>query len=198
MNAQGRFDSRSTAQELVAHLAAAAREIAVADVRIGLGHPAVKLADGRTGMAYTFRDQAQGGCPVFDGIRPLYGRPAAGLLALIESPDPIEAGVGPSCGNALANRLEPARLGGEINVGSRSSPRHRSSTTRSMGCWRRPVHADRLRSSELRRRSRPRHLGRPERPCSRASSSLRPRRFYASFARAAACGNSARTSAGSP
>jgi hypothetical protein len=114
MNNQGLLDSRSTAQRLVAHLADAAREVTVADVRIGLGYTAVKLADGRTGVAYTFRDQAQGGCSVFNGIRPLSGRAAADLLALLESHDVIEAGVGLACANALANRNEPGHLTGDI------------------------------------------------------------------------------------
>ena len=80
MNDQGHLHSRSTAQRLVANLADAARKVTVADVRIGLGYTAVKLAGGRTGVAYTFRDQAQGGCSVFNGIRPLSGRAAADLL----------------------------------------------------------------------------------------------------------------------
>jgi uncharacterized protein (DUF4213/DUF364 family) len=114
MNEQGTFNSRSTAQRLVAHLADIAREMMVADVRIGLGYTAVKLADGRTGVAYTFCDQAQGGCSVFNGIRPLCGRPASDLLALLESPDAIEAAVGLACGNALANRIEPGHLRGDV------------------------------------------------------------------------------------
>jgi hypothetical protein len=95
-------------------LSAAAREVAVADVRIGLGYTAVLLADGRSGVAYTFRDEARGGCSVFTGIRPLSGRPADDLLALLESHDAIEAGVGLACANALANRNEPEQLTGDI------------------------------------------------------------------------------------
>ncbi|MBT3327858.1 MAG: DUF364 domain-containing protein [Gemmatimonadales bacterium] len=95
-------------------LSAAAREVAVADVRIGLGYTAVLLADGRTGVAYTFRDEARGGCSVFTGLRPLSGRPAADLLALLESHDAIEAGVGLACANALANRNEIEHLKGDI------------------------------------------------------------------------------------
>jgi ATP-binding protein involved in chromosome partitioning len=104
----------TTARRLVARLADAARRAVVAKVCIGLGYTAVELADGRTGVAYTFRDEARGGCSVFNGIRPLAGRPAADLLALLESPDAIEAGVGLACGNALANRDEHAWLDGDI------------------------------------------------------------------------------------
>lgn len=111
---QGHLHSRSTAQRLLAHLADAARKVTVADVRIGLGYTAVKLSDGRTGVAYTFRDQAQDGCSVFTGIRPLSGRSASDLPALVKSHDVIEAAVGLACCNALANRLQPVQLGGDI------------------------------------------------------------------------------------
>ena len=102
------------AARIVSCLLRAAREAAVADVRIGLGYTAVRLADGRTGVAYTFRDLARGGCSVFNGIRPLAGRPAADLLVLLESLDAIEAGVGLACANALVNRDEAGYLGGDI------------------------------------------------------------------------------------
>lgn len=102
------------AARIVASLAGRAGGVLVSDVRIGLGYTAVMLADGRTGVAFTFRDLARGGCSVFEGIRPLSGRPAADLLALLESPDAIEAGVGLACANALANRGEAARLAGDV------------------------------------------------------------------------------------
>lgn len=76
----------------------------VADVRIGLGYTAVMLDDGGLGLAYTFRDQAGGGCTVFHGLRPLASRPASALLPLAMSDDPIEAAVGLACANALTNR----------------------------------------------------------------------------------------------
>jgi hypothetical protein len=114
MNEERVFDPPTTARRLVARLADAARNAVVAKVCIGLGYTAVELADGRTGVAYTFRDQARGGCSVFNGIRPLAGRPAADLLALLESSDAIEVGVGLACGNALANRDEHAWPGGDI------------------------------------------------------------------------------------
>ena len=104
----------STAKRLIAVLTDGACAATVADVRIGLGYTAVKLADHRTGVAYTFRDQAQGGCSVFHGLRPLVGRSAAELLALLESRDVIEAGVGLACANALANHDGPAQLGGDV------------------------------------------------------------------------------------
>lgn len=104
----------SVAARIVTCLLDAAMETRVSDVRIGLGYTAVKLADGRTGVAFTFRDQAQGSCSVFNGIRPLSTRPAADLLALLESQDAIEAGVGLACANALVNRDEAGYLDGDI------------------------------------------------------------------------------------
>lgn len=103
----------TTASRIGACLAARAREARVADVRIGLGYTAVMLVDGHAGVAFTFRDQARGGCAVFDGLRPLAGRPAADLLALLESRDAIEAGVALACANALANREDPRHLEGD-------------------------------------------------------------------------------------
>jgi uncharacterized protein (DUF4213/DUF364 family) len=99
---------------IVRCLAGAVQGAEVADVRVGLGYTAVRLANGRTGVAYTFRDLARGGCSVFDGIRPLAGRPAADLLALLESRDAIEAGVGLACANALANRNEAGYREGDV------------------------------------------------------------------------------------
>jgi uncharacterized protein (DUF4213/DUF364 family) len=92
------------ATRIVAHLHASAWESRVADVRIGLGYTALMLADDRVGVAYTFREEAKGCCSVFDALRPLVGRPASDVLHLLESPDPIAAGVGLACANALVNR----------------------------------------------------------------------------------------------
>jgi hypothetical protein len=114
MSEHGTLGCGSTAHRFVTHLADAAREVVVADVRIGLGYTAVMLADGRAGVAYTCRDQARGGCSVFNGARPLPSRPAADILVLLESHDVIEAGVGLACANALANRNEAGHLDGDI------------------------------------------------------------------------------------
>jgi uncharacterized protein (DUF4213/DUF364 family) len=99
---------------IVRCLSSSARDARVSDVRIGLGYTAVRLADDRTGVAYTFRDLARGGCSVFRGLRPLAGRPAVDLLALLESRDAIEAGVGLGCANALASRREAAHREGDV------------------------------------------------------------------------------------
>jgi uncharacterized protein (DUF4213/DUF364 family) len=108
------MDREGTPARILRGLCGPARDVRVSDVRIGLGYTAVRLADDRTGVAYTFRDLARGGCSVFQGVRPLAGRPAADLLALLASRDAIEAGVGLACANALANRLEVGRREGDV------------------------------------------------------------------------------------
>lgn len=81
-----------------------------ADVRIGLGYTAVLLADGRCGLAYTFRNDAVAGCSPFDTLRPLAGRPVADLIDLLGSEEPIASSVAVAAANAVANT---AGVGGE-------------------------------------------------------------------------------------
>jgi len=90
------------------------RDERVLDVRIGLGYTAVQLADGSTGVALSFSRQAGFGCTVFRGMRPIAGRPAAELLQLLSSADPIEAAVGLACANALANRPAEEFVDGDV------------------------------------------------------------------------------------
>jgi len=101
-------------QRIETLLLPAAREARVEEVRIGLGYTAVLLDEDRLGVAYTFRHEAQGGCCVFEGLRPLSGRPASDLLALIGSSDRIEAAVGLACANALANRPNEGVQEGDV------------------------------------------------------------------------------------
>ncbi|MBN1655890.1 MAG: DUF364 domain-containing protein [Deltaproteobacteria bacterium] len=114
MREQGSIIPESTADRIVTFLAEVAREARVAEVRIGLGYIAVMLAGGGTGVAFTFRDEAKGGCSIFNGVRPLSQRSAYELLVFLKSRDPIEAGVGLACANALANREMNGYLGGDI------------------------------------------------------------------------------------
>jgi uncharacterized protein (DUF4213/DUF364 family) len=104
----------SVAARLVSRLLDAAASARAADVRVGLGYTAVLLDDGRAGLAFTFRDLAPGGCSALEGSAPLCGRPAADLLALLESGDTIEASLGLACANALANRDRPDQLAGDV------------------------------------------------------------------------------------
>lgn len=94
----------SVASRIVSNLEGPARQVSVAELRIGLGYTAVRLENNHAGLAYTFREEAPRGCATFRRLRPLSGRPASDLLALLESANPVEAGVGLACANALANR----------------------------------------------------------------------------------------------
>jgi uncharacterized protein (DUF4213/DUF364 family) len=117
----------SVASRIISNLSGPAGQMSVAEVRIGLGYTAVMLADNHVGLAYTFPKETLIGCNVFRRLRPLSGRPASDLLPLLESADPIEAGVGLACANALANRpghhheegdiLDHLGLGPEDHVG---------------------------------------------------------------------------------
>jgi len=86
----------------------------VVDVRIGLGYTAVLLDDGNAGVAYTFLDEATGGCSVYRNIRPLAGRPAGDLLQLFAAGGRIEAALALATANALFNRPERAYQPGDI------------------------------------------------------------------------------------
>jgi hypothetical protein len=53
--------SRATiAARIVGRLLDLARETSVSDVRSGLGYTALRLADGRAALAFTFRSEAHG------------------------------------------------------------------------------------------------------------------------------------------
>ena len=99
---------------LVSLLKDQAASVKVKEVRIGLGYSAVQLEDQRTGVAYTFRENAREGCSVFQAFRPIAGRPAAELLDLLYSQDQIETTVGLACANALVNHDPPGALAGDI------------------------------------------------------------------------------------
>jgi uncharacterized protein (DUF4213/DUF364 family) len=101
------------AAAIVGQLADRAREARVEDVRIGLSYTAVKLADGRAGVAFTFPRQRRGCCQ-FTGLRPLSGRQASDLLALLESKECLDASIGLACANALTNVANDRFLEGDV------------------------------------------------------------------------------------
>ena len=107
-------EKTTIADRIAAAIDLKAAEQLVTDVRIGLGYTAVELAGGRVGVAFTFRDAAQGCCCAFQGMHPLSGRPASKLVTLLESADPIEAAVGLACVNALVNELDERFCEGDI------------------------------------------------------------------------------------
>lgn len=100
-------------QEAIRNSAAkSAGEICVEDVRIGLGYTGVLLDTGQMGLAYTFHRDLPGGCCVFHGLRPLRGRQAKDLIALLGSPEKVGCAVALATCNAVLNRT-----GGQLKEG---------------------------------------------------------------------------------
>jgi uncharacterized protein (DUF4213/DUF364 family) len=89
-------------------------ELAVRDVRLGLGYSAVRLDDDRTGVAYTFRDEQLAGCTVFMGARPLAGKPVRELLEFLVSSHKVESAIGLATANAMANTDKVEGLSGDV------------------------------------------------------------------------------------
>jgi uncharacterized protein (DUF4213/DUF364 family) len=101
-------------QQLREYAAGPAQDRTVADVRIGLCYTAVLLDDGSAGVAYTFKECLSPGCDVFQGKRPVAGKPASELLHYLSSPDLLERAVGLATANALINRNREELLAGDI------------------------------------------------------------------------------------
>ncbi len=102
------------ARQIRRTLEAQAENLRASDVRIGLGYTAVKLADDRAGVAYTFTEGLRGGCSIFTGKNPLAGLPAGELLAYLDSSDPVEVAVGLATANALANNTPENPVYGDV------------------------------------------------------------------------------------
>lgn len=81
--------------------AGAARSIN--DARVGLGYTAVRLDNGRCGLAYTFRGEAHEGCCVIPEAGALTGRRASDLAEWAKSKDPIVSAIGLATLNALTD-----------------------------------------------------------------------------------------------
>jgi uncharacterized protein (DUF4213/DUF364 family) len=75
----------------------------VTDVRIGLGYTGVQLDNGRCGLAFTFRQEARGGCCAFREAGTLAGKLASEVAWCATSPDVITAAVGLATLNALTD-----------------------------------------------------------------------------------------------
>lgn len=101
-------------KKIIQTLQESGTEDRVKEVRIGLGYTAVQLKSGRTGVAFTFRQDLPEGCSVFHGPRPLAGRKAGDLLPLLDSNEKIEAAVGLATVNALSNYQPCGTLEGDI------------------------------------------------------------------------------------
>jgi uncharacterized protein (DUF4213/DUF364 family) len=92
---------------------ALAGEMAVREVRIGLGYTAVLLENGQVGVAYTFPRDSNAGCSILGRLHPLAGRRASELIALFDSTDKIESAVALAASNALSNTMKDGMMQGD-------------------------------------------------------------------------------------
>ncbi|MCD4717078.1 MAG: DUF364 domain-containing protein [Desulfobacterales bacterium] len=90
-----------------------AGDVIVRDVRIGLVYTAVLLDNGQLGVAFTFRGDSKAGCSVFKAIRPLAGKKASEMLAMLDSTDRVESAVALATSNALSNIMNEDPLEGD-------------------------------------------------------------------------------------
>ncbi len=89
--------------ELAEYLAPRAEGHTVADVCVGLAYTAVRLDDGRCGLAYTFHEDAGEGCTVVKEAGTLAGRPARELVEWVRKLDATSVALGVATLNALAD-----------------------------------------------------------------------------------------------
>jgi len=90
-----------------------AGDVFVRDVRVGLVYTAVLLDNGQLGVAYTFHRDLKGGCSVFKELRPLVGKKASEMLAMLDSTDRVESAVALATSNALSNTINNDPLEGD-------------------------------------------------------------------------------------
>jgi hypothetical protein len=101
-------------QLLKEYAAGRAQGRTVADVRIGLCYTAVLLDNGAAGVAYTFKESLTAGCDVFQGNRPVAGKPASETLGYLASPDLLQRAVGLATANALINHSRKELVAGDV------------------------------------------------------------------------------------
>ncbi len=90
--------------ELSNLLAPRAAARTVSDVCVGLAYTAVRLDDGRCGLAYTFHEDAGEGCSVVKEAGTLAGRPARELAGWVRTLDATGVALGVATLNALVER----------------------------------------------------------------------------------------------
>jgi uncharacterized protein len=81
-------------------VASAAGQCRIERICLGLGYTAVTLDDGRIGLAYTYFDRKTG-CTLIRDYQDFENRPAADMLALIETRDTLERSMALALINAL-------------------------------------------------------------------------------------------------
>jgi uncharacterized protein (DUF4213/DUF364 family) len=89
------------ADEIVDHGLTLAQQRAAVDVRVGLGYTAVRLEDGRCGLAYTLHENEYESCCVIPEAGSLAGRKASELIPWMKSPDVTACAVGLATLNAV-------------------------------------------------------------------------------------------------
>ena len=88
--------------KLYEHILPEAKNIKVADLRIGLGYVGVRLDNGSAGIAAVLFDALPHGCTVMPTAGSFAGSPAQDLLKfLVEGKNPLEIALGLACANAL-------------------------------------------------------------------------------------------------
>jgi len=93
----------------------------VADVCVGLAYTAVRLDDGRCGLAYTFHEDAGEGCSVVQEAGTLAGRPARELAGWVRTLDATSVALGVATLNALIDPPADA-VGADVTELIRVSP----------------------------------------------------------------------------
>ncbi|NLA81652.1 MAG: DUF364 domain-containing protein, partial [Clostridiaceae bacterium] len=88
----------------------------VKDVRAGLSYCCLKLDDGATGLAYTFRQELGPYCGILDEAGSLIGRELSELLPWLKSPNRLKAALGLAGVNALCNQPGPAYDKGNVTL----------------------------------------------------------------------------------
>ena len=112
--------------EIVEQLPAIAAGHYAADIRIGLGYTAVRLEDGRCGLAYTLHEQEYESCCVVAEAGTLTGRGVSELAEYMKSADTtacaiglasVNAAIDPPAGAVEADILDLLPAGPEDSVG---------------------------------------------------------------------------------
>jgi uncharacterized protein (DUF4213/DUF364 family) len=88
--------------DLLEHLVSRAEGRSVSEVCVGLGYTAVRLDDGRCGLAFTFHEDVCEGCSVIKEAGTLAGRPARELAGWVKTLDATSVALGVATLNALA------------------------------------------------------------------------------------------------
>lgn len=96
-------------KNLYEYISPAAKNLRVADLRIGLGYAGVRLDNDTAGIAAVLFDALPHGCTVMPNAGSFAGSPVQHLLEyLINGKNPLEIAIGLACANALIKPPENA------------------------------------------------------------------------------------------